>query len=76
MATLFLGMAVVSTAASAQVTTVGCGSVITSNTTLTADVGPCNVGDGLRVTGSNFTLNLNGHRVFSSQPLPRNIGVD
>lgn len=76
MAILFLGMAVVSTAASAQVTTVGCGSVITSNTTLTADVGPCNIGDGLRVTGTNFTLNLNGHRVFSSQPLPRNIGVD
>jgi hypothetical protein len=77
MAVLFLGMAVVSTAASAQVTgTVNCGSVITSNTTLTSDVGPCNSGDGLTVRGSNFTLNLNGHRVFSSQPLPRNIGVN
>ncbi|MDQ6725638.1 MAG: right-handed parallel beta-helix repeat-containing protein [Actinomycetota bacterium] len=76
MAMLFLGMTVVGTAASAQVSTVGCGSVITSNTTLTADVGPCDTGNGLIVRGSNFTLNLNGHRVYSNQPLPRNVGVD
>jgi hypothetical protein len=48
-----------------------CGTVITQSTTLDADVGPCNTGHGLIVTGSNITLNLNGHRVFSDAPLPR-----
>jgi hypothetical protein len=51
-----------------------CGANITSNLTLTDDVGPCNNGDGLVVTGSNFTINLNGHRVFSNATLPRNAG--
>lgn len=68
-------MALVANGAGAQ-TTVGCGSVITANTTLTADVGPCNTGNGLIVKGSNFSLNLNGHKVFSTAPLPRNSGVD
>lgn len=75
-ALLFVGMAVVSTSAGAQTATPGCGSVITSNTTLQADVGPCNNSHGLIVRGSNFTLDLNGHRVFSTAPLPRNVGVD
>jgi len=77
MGALFLGMAVVGTAAQADTqASPGCGSVISSATTLTADVGPCPFGNGLIVNGSNFTLNLNGHRVFSDEPLPRNIGVD
>ncbi len=76
LATMFLGTAMVTTAAGAQTAPVTCGAVITSNTTLTADVGPCASGNGLTVRGSNFTLNLNGHRVFSNEPLPRNIGVD
>jgi parallel beta-helix repeat protein len=42
---------------------VGCGSVITTNTVLDTDVGPCPAG-GLRVTASNITVDLNGHRVF------------
>lgn len=41
----------------------GCGSVITQNTTLTANIGPCPAG-GLTVTASNITLNLNGRRIF------------
>ncbi|PZS16726.1 MAG: hypothetical protein DLM54_10775 [Acidimicrobiales bacterium] len=45
---------------------VGCGAVITQNTTLDSDVGPC-TGDGLVVPmgTSNITIDLSGHRVFS-----------
>lgn len=41
---------------------VSCGDEITQDTTLTQDLGPC-PGDGLRVTASNITLDLNGHTV-------------
>ncbi len=47
----------------AQAAHVGCGAVITSNTVLDSDIGPCQSG-ALRITASNITLNLNGHRVF------------
>ncbi len=40
----------------------GCGSVITMDTVLTSDVGPCN-SDGLRIGASNVTLDLNGHTI-------------
>jgi hypothetical protein len=73
---LLVGMAMVGGSAGAQIAPLACGSTITANTTLTADVGPCNTGNGLIVRGSNFVLNLNGHRVFSDAPLPRNSGVD
>jgi len=43
--------------------------VITHNTTLTHDVGPC-AGDGIVVGANNVTLNLNGHKVFAA-PGPR-----
>lgn len=42
-----------------------CGQVVTSNITLTADLGPCS-GDGLRVENSNVTINLNGRRIFAT----------
>ncbi len=42
---------------------VQCGTVIATSTVLDSDVGPC-AGGGLRVTASNITLDLNGHRVF------------
>jgi hypothetical protein len=45
---------------------VGCGSTITTSTTLNADVGPCPPGDGLDITGSGIRLNLNGHQVIGS----------
>lgn len=61
---------------SASAASPGCGAIITQSVTLQADVGPCNNSDGLVVQGSGLTLNLNGHRVFSSAPLPRNQGVD
>lgn len=52
---------------------VGCGSVIRTNTTLTADVGPCSSG-GLVVGASNVTLDLNGHTV-SGDPASTGDGV-
>ncbi len=76
LALLSFGTAFVGGAAEAAPVALACGSVITTDTTLAADVGPCNSGDGLTVTASNITLNLNGHRVFSNAPLPRNQGVD
>ncbi len=45
--------------------TVGCGQTVTKNTTLTADVGPCQ-GDGIIIGADNITLNLNGRRVFGN----------
>lgn len=45
---------------------VRCGSTITSDVVLTADVGPCLLGDGLDVTANNITINLNGHTVIGS----------
>jgi parallel beta-helix repeat protein len=68
LALLFVGSALTTTASASHI---GCGSVITENTTLDGDVGPCNEGDGLVVAASNITLDLAGHRVFSSAPLPR-----
>jgi hypothetical protein len=41
---------------------IGCGSVLTTDTTLTADVLNC-VGDGLLIGADNITLDLNGHVV-------------
>ena len=62
---------------------VACGQVITVNTTLQGDVGPC-AGDGIVVGADNITLNLNGHRIvgqnlrtgnFAGVRLPMRTGV-
>jgi len=45
-------------------TVVACGATITQNTTLAADVGPC-PRDGMVVSGSNITIDLNDHKVFA-----------
>jgi len=46
-----------------------CGSTITADTTLTADIGPC-PSFGLIVAADNVTLDLGGHRLFGTpQPL-------
>jgi len=42
-----------------------CGQMITANTTMKNDVGPC-TGDGLVIQASNVRLNMNGHRVFGA----------
>jgi len=62
------------TAGPVQATHVGCGSVITENTTLDSDVGPC-PGDGLVVTASNITLDLNGYRIFAANGPGDNAGI-
>lgn len=41
-----------------------CGMVVSSNTTLTSDVGPCD-GTGIIVGANNIVLDLGGHRVFA-----------
>lgn len=46
---------------------VACGQVITTNTTLDADVGPC-PGDGIIIGADNVTLDLNGHTVLGAPP--------
>jgi len=51
--------------ASAVEAVVSCGAVITENTTLAADVGPC-PGKGIRIDADNITLNLNGHKVLGN----------
>ncbi|HEX2042566.1 MAG TPA: right-handed parallel beta-helix repeat-containing protein [Acidimicrobiales bacterium] len=70
-----VGMLLVGTALTetASANHIACGTEITQDTTLHSDVGPCNDGHGLIVTGDNITLNLNGRRVFSDRPLPRMI---
>ncbi len=45
--------------------TVACGQTITKDTTLTADVGPCQ-GDGIIIGADNIRLNLNGRRVLGN----------
>lgn len=47
----------------ARAATLSCGDVITQDTTLTADVGPC-AGTGLIVAANGVTLDLGGHSVM------------
>ncbi len=60
---LLLGTALIDPAEASHV--VGCGTVITANTTLHGDVGPCS-GDGIVIGADNITLNLNGHQIFGT----------
>lgn len=59
--------------ASAAPATLSCGSMVTTDTVLTSDVGPCPA-DGITIAASDITLNLNGHHVIgtfnSEDPLP------
>ncbi len=52
-----------------------CGSVITTSTVLTNDVGPCS-SDGLIIGADNITLDLGGHTVFGVPNHPGNgVGI-
>jgi parallel beta-helix repeat protein len=53
---------------------VGCGSVITKNTTLSANIGPC-LGDGLVIGANHITLNCNRHEI-SGPPGGESNGID
>ena len=69
---LLLGLTVLG--APAQATHVECGDVITTDTTLDSDLGPC-PGDGLIVRADNITLDLNGHRIFAANGPEETAGV-
>ena len=57
-----------------QVQQVSCGQVITANTTLGNDVGPCPE-NGIIVGADNVKLDLNGHRVFGTPQSGDGAGV-
>jgi parallel beta-helix repeat protein len=65
------GLAPVESLAAASI---GCGSILTSDTTLTSDVAAC-TGDGLVVGADGITVNLNGHAV-SGDRVPGANGFD
>lgn len=62
------------TAGAAAQAAVGCGAVVTENTKLTGDVGPC-PGMGIIIAASNVTVDLNGHTV-TGNPRARGSGLD
>lgn len=71
LAVLAAGSAMVGTASADHI---GCGDVITEDTTLGADIGPCD-GTGLIIGADNITVDLNGHRV-TGNPQARGSGPD
>ncbi|MEO5680213.1 MAG: right-handed parallel beta-helix repeat-containing protein [Acidimicrobiales bacterium] len=68
------GLALGATPASASHLTPGPCLTVTTNTTLTSDVGPCN-GHGIVVQADNITLNLNGHTVTGAKNEAEQAGV-
>ena len=60
MSSVLVGAALTGTASAGHV---GCGDVITEDTTLDSDVGPCD-GTALTIGADGITLDLGGHRVF------------
>jgi Right handed beta helix region len=53
-------------AAPAHAVELNCGDVITQDTRLTADVGPCASGPGVVIGAPNVELDLHGHRVIGA----------
>lgn len=53
---------------------VNCGEVITKNTTLLANVGPC-PGDGIIIGADNIRLNLNGYTIFGTEDVGAFAGI-
>ncbi|CAN5192883.1 hypothetical protein BH18ACT4_BH18ACT4_05060 [soil metagenome] len=51
-----------------------CGSIITQDTVLTEDVGPC-AGDGLVIVANNVTLDLAGYQVFGTDDQGNSAGI-
>lgn len=66
LSTLYLG--------TANASHLGCGTVITANTTLDGDVGPC-AGDGIIIGADNITLDLGRHTVFGTPERGDNAGI-
>jgi len=59
----------------ASAAVLACGSTVTQSTTLTANIGPCAGTDGLVVTASNVTLDLNGFKILGKKSGGDNAGV-
>lgn len=59
---LALVLSTTTLASPAQAAPVNCGDVITQDTVLTTDIGPC-PGHGIVIAASSITLDLNGHQV-------------
>jgi len=53
---------------------VSCGQVLTANTVLDSDVGPC-ASDGVVMGADGITLNLNGHRIFGVPSQGEGVGI-
>lgn len=70
--TAFTGSAAATTSVSPTV--VRCGQILTRNTTLARNVGPC-TGDGIVVGADGITVNLNGHRVLGTSGPGDNVGI-
>ena len=66
------GLAV--TALPAAAAHIVCGSTITVSTTLTANIEGCTA-DGLTVTGSGITLNMNGKKILGANGAGDNAGI-
>ena len=66
-----LSTALVGTAAA---THVDCGDVITQDTTLDSNVGPCK-SDGLVIAASGVTLDLNGYSVLGNKKNAEQVGI-
>ncbi len=71
--TVALVAGLTATAGPAAAAHVSCGDVITQDTTLDSDLGPC-PGHGLIVTASNITLDL-GHTVFAQNGPEERVGI-
>jgi parallel beta-helix repeat protein len=68
-AALLLGGVLGAASPAHAATVVTCGQTIATNITVANDVGPC-LGDGLVVTASAITVNLNGHTVAGAGSNP------
>ncbi|MBW3548238.1 MAG: right-handed parallel beta-helix repeat-containing protein [Actinobacteria bacterium] len=71
---LALLLSLTTLASPAAATHVECGDVITENTTLDSDLGPC-AGDGLVIAADNVTLDLGGHTIVAANGEGDNAGV-
>jgi hypothetical protein len=60
-----LSPALVSSASAQAAQDLACGAVLTQDTVLANDLGPC-PGNGLTISAKDVTLNLNGHKVFGA----------
>lgn len=67
---LALLLSTTTSASPAHADLIGCGDVITQDTVLTSDIGPC-AGHGIVIGSSDITLDLNGHSVTGDPQLRR-----